>query len=194
MKNVKLQLMLTGFILCSVVIPAFAQEKSKEEKKLETIAGELDKKYSEGQQRVADMIKSQFGVNDGLIMGLRYKNMRDSEIAIALGLAQEMHRGITDTNLHMIVTLRQGPPVSGWGKIAKKLDLKLGPVISKAQNICAAVREDEKGHKARESKKMEDEKIKKQEKLEKSEKNGKDEKTGEPKKSWMDRMKDFMRS
>lgn len=193
MKNVKIYLMFTGFILCSVVIPAFAQEKSREEKKLEAVACELDKKHSEGQQRVADKIKNEFGVTDGLIVGLRFKDLGYGEIAIALGLAQSLHRIIKDEDLHKIVVRRQGPPVMGWGEIAKDLGLKLGPVIARVQKISEEVRKDEKNDRAREDRKNEAENNIKKEKLEKIEKNNKDEKAGSPKKSWMERMKSFIR-
>ncbi|MDD5209160.1 MAG: hypothetical protein PHV36_07220 [Elusimicrobiales bacterium] len=193
MKNLKLHFMLTGLILCLAAASSFAQEKPGEEKKLEAVAAELDKNHSEGQQRVADMIKAEFGVADGLIMGLRFKKLGYGEIAIALGLAQGLHRTIKDEDLYKIVSLRQGPPVMGWGRIAKELGLKLGPVISKVQKISAEVRRDEKGDKAAEDKKTEAEKLKKQEKADKSEKTDKDGKAWEQKKSWMERMKSFMR-
>ncbi len=187
MKNIKFSLMFTGLFLCAAALPALAGGISGEEKKLEAIAAELDKNHSEGQQRVADMIKAQFGVSDGLIMGLRFKKLGYGEIAIALSLAQDLHRIIKDEDLYKIVSMRQGPPVMGWGVIAKDLGLKLGPVISRVQKISAEVRKDEKGDRAKES---EVEKIKEQGKAEKS---GKDAKTGEPKKTWMERMKSFMR-
>ncbi len=33
------------------------------------------------------------------------------------------------------MALRQGPPTMGWGEIAKKLDLKLGPTVSQVKNV-----------------------------------------------------------
>ena len=190
MKNAKLRLLFTGLFLCAAIIPAFAQKKPTEEQTLETCAGELDKKYSEGQQRVAEKIIAEFEVADGLIVGLRFKKMGYGEIAIALGLAQGLHRIIQEEDLRKIVELRQGPPVMGWGRIAGDLGLKLGPVISKIRKISAEVRKDEKGDKAKEA---EAEKLKEQGKAEKSGKDAKDTKAGEQKKTWMERMKSFMR-
>jgi len=163
MKNTKLQLMFAGLFLCAAAMPAFAEEKSKEEKKLETGAGELEKSAAmpDGQQRVADRIKAEFGVDDARVQSLRDKNMGYGEISIALGLAQSLPGGITDDNVQKIVALRQGPPVMGWGKIARDLGLKLGAVQSKVHRMSAAVRKQEKPDKA--------DKVKKGEKMEKPE-------------------------
>ncbi len=164
MKNRKMKLMLVGILLGSAIIPVFAQETSKEESKLEAGAAELNKLYSEGQQRVADKIKAQFGVSDALLLGMLYKNMRYGEIAITLGLAQGLHGGIRDKNLYRITTLRHGPPVVGWSKVAKNLGLKLGPVLSKIRKISADVRKQEKTDK--EAEKAEREKVQKSAKME----------------------------
>ena len=172
MRNVKLQLLCAGLILGAALIPAAAQERSAEEKKLEAVSGELDKKYSEGQQRVTDKIAAEFGVDSGLVLGLGYKKMGYGEIAIALSLAQGLHSTIRDEDLRKIVALRQGPPVMGWGKIAKELGLKLGPVLSRVKKVAAEVRRDEKADKAKEKK--EDEKNRKKEKTENPEKTGKE--------------------
>ncbi|HCE98887.1 MAG TPA: hypothetical protein DER10_10385 [Elusimicrobia bacterium] len=179
MKNKKLRLMFMGFFLCAAVIPAFAQERSREDRKLEASSGELDKSAAnpEGQQRVADRIKTEFGVDDARVQGLRDKNMGYGEISIALGLAQGLPGGITDENVQKIVALRQGPPVVGWGKIAKDLGLKLGPVQSKVHKMSAGVRKQEKVDKTKKGEKMERherrEKAEKMARPEKPEKGGK---------------------
>jgi len=173
MKNAKLRLLFTGLIMLAALIPASAQERSAEEKKLEAVSGELDKKYSEGQQRVTDKIAAEFGVDSGLVLGLGYKKMSYGEIAIALSLAQGLHSTIRDEDLRRIVALRQGPPVMGWGKVAKELGLKLGPVLSRVRKLAAEVRRDEKADKAKEKKKNEDEKNRKKESTENPDKTGK---------------------
>ena len=160
MKNTKLRLLLAGLFLCAAGMPVFALEKSPDEQRLEAAARELDKKYSEGQQRVEEKISAEFGVAEGLVMGLRYKKMRYGEIAIALGLAQGLHRIIKDEDLHKIVVLRRGPPVMGWGRIAGDLGLKLGPVISKVRKLSGEVRKGEKADKAKEDKIAKEEKDK----------------------------------
>lgn len=147
MRNMELNLMLAGFMLCAGASPSLAQDKAREEGKLEATARELDKRYSEGQARVADTLKAQFGVDDSRVVSLRYRKLRYGEIAIALSLAQQMHGGITDKNLHKVVALRQGPPAAGWGKVAAELGLKLGPVLSRIKTISAEVSKREKADK-----------------------------------------------
>lgn len=166
MKNSKLQLLFAGLLLGAALIPAAAQERSAEERKLEAVSGELDKKYSEGRQRVTDKIAAEFGVDSGLVLGLGYKKLGYGEIAIVLSLAQGLHSTIRDEDLRRIVALRQGPPVMGWGKIAKELGLKLGPVLSRVRKVAAEVRRDEKADKAKENKKNEEEKNREKEKTE----------------------------
>ncbi|OGS08502.1 MAG: hypothetical protein A2270_10940 [Elusimicrobia bacterium RIFOXYA12_FULL_51_18] len=161
--------MFAGLFLCAAVIPAFAQKNSREERELETISRELDKSAAkpEGAQRAAARIKAEFGVDDARVQGLRDKNMGYGEISIALGLAQGLPGGITDENVQKIMALRQGPPVMGWGKMAKDLGLKLGPVMSNMKKMSAKMRKQEKADKV---------KKEKGEKMEKPEKPGKPEK------------------
>ncbi len=184
MKNRKIQLVLAGFFLFSAGLPVLAQEKTGEEKRLEASASELDKKHHGDQERMAAGIKAEFGVDDGRIMGLRFRKMRDSEIAISLALAQEMHGGLTDKNLYEIVSLRQGPPVAGWGKIAGKFGLKLGPVEKKIKKISAEFRKRAKADRTK--KEMAD-------KAKAAEKTGKPEKSGQPERTENENMKALMR-
>lgn len=175
MEKIELNLMLAGFLLCSGGLPARAQERSGEEGQLEAGARELNKKYSEGQGRVADKIKAQFGVDDSRLLSLHYRKLRYGEISILLALAQDMRGGITDENLHKLVALRQGPPVMGWGKVAKELGLELGPALSRIRKLSAEVRRDEKADKAKEAKEAktrENENTGKAERPEKIEKAG----------------------
>jgi len=148
MKSKRFGPVFAGLLLCAAVIPAAAREISAEEKSLAAVSGELDKIAAApgGHQRVAQRIKAQFGVEGTLVMSLRSRLLGYGEIAIAFGLAQEMRGGIKDANLHKIVALRQGPPVTGWGKIAGDLGLKLGPVQSKVRKIVADVHNQEKAN------------------------------------------------
>jgi len=161
-----LLLIFGGLSLCTAVIPVFALEKTVEEQKLETAAGELDRNHSEVQQRrVANKLKAQFGVDGHRLLGMRYKKMGYGEIAIMLCLAQGLHGGITDKNLYKIAGMRKGPPVAGWDKIAGALGQKLGPATTKIRTISEEVRKQEiadnaknarkaAGDKAAQSKKM----------------------------------------
>jgi hypothetical protein len=160
MKNSKLQLMFAGLLICAAAVPAFAQKETREEKSLEISAGELDKSADapEGQKRVIDKITAQYDVDEGRVQGLRLKHLGYGEIAIVYGLVQNMPRGIRDENLYRVVALRKGPPVSGWGNVAKELGLKLGPVVRRVRGISSVVREQEKMDKAEKDKKAEEEK------------------------------------
>lgn len=178
MKNNKLRLMLAGLFLCAAAMPVFAEERSREEKKLEAAGGELDKSAveDEGQPRVTDKIQTQFGVDGARVQSLRDKKLGYGEVSIVLGLAQGLPGGITDANVDKIMALRQGPPVMGWGKIAKSLNLKLGPVQSKVHKISSDLKKDkkagmEKGKKGEKTDKPE--KHEKHEKMDKPEKSGK---------------------
>lgn len=175
MKNNKLQLMLAGLFLCAAAMPALAQEKTREEKKLESSAVELDKSAAkpEGQVRVSDKIKAEFGVDDARIQSLRDKNMGYGGISIALALAQSLPGGITDANVDKVMAMRQGPPVMGWGKIAKELDLKLGSVQSKVHKMSAEVKKADKAEGRKEMKEMKGERGGKPEKMARPETRGK---------------------
>ena len=172
MKNNKLQMLFAGLFLCAAAIPAFAEEKTSEEKKLETSAVELDKSAAEpeGQPRVTAKIQTRFGVDGARVQGLRDKKLGYGEISIALGLAQGLPGGITDANVDKIMALRQGPPVMGWGKIAKDLGLKLGSVQSKVKKLAAEVRKEEGRAKKAAEKAMKAEKREKHEKVERPQK------------------------
>ena len=180
MKNKELRLMLAGLFLCAAAIPAFAQRQTREEKDLEISAGELDKSAArpEGPQRVIDRITVQYSVDEARVQGLRLKRLGYGEIAIVFGLVQNMPRGIRDENLYRVVALRQGPPVMGWGKVAKELGLKLGPVVRRVREIASVVRSQEKIDKAAEDKKAKEEKEKAEEMADKMERPGKTVKEG----------------
>jgi len=164
MKNKTMRFMLAGLFFCAAAGPVLAQDKPGEEARLEAGAAELNKEYSEGQQRVAGRIKAEFKVDDALLMGLHFKKMNNGDIAIALGLARQLRGGITDKNLHEVVALREGPPVAGWGKVADALGLKLGPVVSKLKKLSAEVRKQEKADTAKKSKEEKADKAKSAEK------------------------------
>jgi hypothetical protein len=175
MKNKKMLVMLAGFFLYAAAGRTFAQGKAGEEQKVQTAARELNEKHPEGQQLVADRIKAEFKVDEALMLGLHFRKMSNGEIAIALGLAQEMRRGITDKNLHEVVSMHDAAPEAGWGKVAKDLGVKLGPVIGKLKKIAAEVRRQEKADSA---KKLKEEKAEKLKKAEKNGQPGKTEKAG----------------
>ena len=175
MKNNNMQLMFAGLFMFAVAVPALAQEKLEEEKQLDKVEADLnlDAAQPEGKAAVAEKIKKDFKVDDARLNGLRDKQLKDGEMAIALALAEGLPGGITDENVQKVVAMRQGPPVAGWGKVAKELGVKLGPVLSKAKKTAAEARRNAKAEKVKKEKR---EKAEKTMKGEKGERGGKPEK------------------
>lgn len=150
MKKVKLSLLLSGLVICTAAaftaaadIPLYG---GNDENKLTTAADSLNNTAARpaGEQRVVEHIKTMFKVNDDLVQNLRAKGLGYGEITIVLALANKLpggdiefpdRGGITDANIQKVLALRQGPPVLGWGQVAKQLGLKLGPVVSAAQKL-----------------------------------------------------------
>ena len=160
MKNKELRLMLAGLFLCAAM-PALAQEKSADEKKLDSAAVEVDKDAGQpaGEKAVAERIKGDFKVDDARVQGLRDQKLGYGEISIALSLAEGLPGGITDANMEKVMALRQGPPVTGWGNVAKQLGLKLGPATAKAKKVSAEARKKIKAEKIKAEKKAKSEKA-----------------------------------
>jgi hypothetical protein len=176
MKNNKIRLFLTGLFLCAAM-PALAQDKKPaDEKKLDSAAVQLDKDAAKpyGEKLVTEKIKTEFKVDDARVQGLRDQKLGYGEISIALSLAKELPGGITDANVQKVMAMRQGPPVMGWGRIARDLKVKMGPVVSGVKKMSAEVRK----HEAKDAKleKKDAEKNEKNEKMEKHERNEKAEK------------------
>lgn len=136
--------LISGLFLLAAAMPALAQE-TPEDKQANIAVMEMEKNGAtpEGQARVANKIKTQFGVDDARVQAMRDSGLNNGEIQIALALAQGMPGGINDENVQKLTALRQGPPKAGWGKIAKDLGLKMGPAISKAKKAAAELRKEE---------------------------------------------------
>jgi len=148
MKNKEMVMMVSGLLLCAGML-VLAEEKSADEKKLDTATVEMDKDAAMPacQEAFQERIKTDFGVDEATVQGLRDKKMGYGEITITLGLARQLPGGVTEANIQKIAALRQGPPVMGWGRISRDLGLKLGPVISKVRKISAEVRKQQKAAK-----------------------------------------------
>ncbi len=111
--------------------------ETKEEKTLQKESTEINATAdtNKGATVVTQRLEKEFGVTDTQIQALRDKKLGYGEIAIVFSLAQKMTGGITDANIQSVMTLREGPPVMGWGEIAKKLGFKLGPTISQVKSV-----------------------------------------------------------
>jgi hypothetical protein len=99
-------------------------------------------------------IASEFKVDDARVQGLRDQKLGYGEISKVLALAEKMPGGITDENVKAVVAMRQGPPVQGWGQIAKKQGVTMGSLNGREKNVKAAARLAEKAERqaAREAK------------------------------------------
>lgn len=124
-----------------------------------------------GAQAVADRIRKEFDVDEATVNSLRDKKLGYGEISIALSLAERMPGGITEENLDKIISMRQGPPVEGWGNIAKDLKLDLKPAASHLEKIGSKTEKQRADYKKTETKKelLKNEKVVKTEKAERPE-------------------------
>lgn len=148
MKYKEIIMMVSGLLLCAGML-VLAEEKSPDEKKLDAATVEMDNQdcLPACQETFQDKIKTDFVVDDATLQGLRDQKMGYGEITIALGLARQLPGGVTEANIQKITALRQGQPVMGWGRIARDLGLKLGPVISNVRKVSAEVRKQNKAAK-----------------------------------------------
>ncbi len=115
---------------------AWAAETT-EEKTLDKESAEISKTAgkAQGATVVTARLEKEFKVTEAQIQTLRDEKLGYGEIAIVFSLAEKLPGGITEANISEIMTLRQGPPTMGWGEVAKKLDLKLGPTVSQVKNV-----------------------------------------------------------
>jgi hypothetical protein len=181
MKNAALYLTI-GLAVFAAPFAKAEEAASKDEQKLERTSSEVDKDATqpEGQKAVEGRLKSEFKVDDARIQGLRDQKMGYGEISIALALAQKMPGGITDANVKTIMAERQGPPVMGWGPIAKKQGVSLGKVISGVKRVDAGARKNEKAESRKHEKNEKGEKSERAEKSERSERPERHEKSERP--------------
>jgi hypothetical protein len=124
-------------VLIVVMIGAAWAAETKEEKNLSKEATQINNTAgsSQGEKVVVGRIEKEFSVTNAQIQGLRDQKMGYGEISTVFSLAAKMPGGITDTNIQQVMTLRQGPPKTGWGEVAKKLGTKLGPTVSQVKNV-----------------------------------------------------------
>ncbi len=130
-------IIMSAFVLSLVVMSAAWAAETTEEKTLDKESAEISKTAgkAQGATVVTARLEKEFNVTEAQIQALRDKKLGYGEIAIVFSLAQKLPGGITDANISEVMTLRQGPPTMGWGEVAKKLDLKLGPTVSQVKNV-----------------------------------------------------------
>jgi len=152
-------------VLATCITPVAWAQTSKNEAILNKNAALLDKEAIRpgGEKVVGQKLEKEFNVNAARIDSLKDRKLGYGETAVVLAMAKKMSGGITDANVNRIVSLRQGPPVQGWGRISKKLGFKLGPVISSVKKVRTVSQKDiDKLH--QEGKGEKSSKIEKQEK------------------------------
>jgi len=125
-----------------LAVPLGAEEASKEDKDAQRTAVSMDKETASevGRKAVEEQLKAEFGVDDARIQSLRDKKLGYGGVALVLALSQKLEGGITDANVDRVLALRQGPPVMGWGRVARELGVKLGPCISQVKKVRAEAR------------------------------------------------------
>ncbi|HBL17064.1 MAG: hypothetical protein A2X36_16590 [Elusimicrobia bacterium GWA2_69_24] len=129
-------------VFCAASYAAALDLLPKDEQKLAKLVTDLDKEAAlpDGPGKVGSKLMDQFKVDDARIQGLRGQKLGYGEVSIVLALAEKLPGGISDVNVDSIMALRKGPPVMGWGQIAKKQGVKLGQVLSKVKKVEAAAK------------------------------------------------------
>ena len=131
--------LLGGLILITAVgVPAWARTDA-DEAQLETVGKDIDQSAaSSAQTNKIQTLSKQFNVDPGVVENLRAKKQGWGETTIELAMAQHLMQTDATTYptmadaLNKIATLRGDK--MGWGKIAKNLGFRLGPVVSDAMH------------------------------------------------------------
>jgi len=103
-----------------------------------------------GEAVVIDKIVDEFGVDEAVVRDLRARKLGYGEITLALSLAERLPGGLTPENLDSVMDARLGPPVMGWGNVARSFDLSLKPSQRSLERVGeeAAVKERARHEKA----------------------------------------------
>ena len=126
------------FLIMALGVPVWARANS-DETQLETIKQEIDRgATSSASSDKVKSLSSQFNVDPSVVEQLRAKNQGWGETTIELAMAQRLTQTDAQTYPTMTVALNKIETLRGqkmgWGKIAKDLGFKLGPVVSTAMH------------------------------------------------------------
>src|SRR5262245_32296133 len=118
---------LVFLVASQLAVPALADDKA-DEQAIQDQQDQTDAQADSNDRRkqVETRLKDQYSVDDATIAGLREKKMGYGEIDTTLALASRMEGGITPENIQKITDMRTGANKTGWGKIAKQFDVKVG--------------------------------------------------------------------
>jgi len=112
-------------------------EVSKDERNLEREAKRLNDTAAkpDGEKAVVKRLAEEFKTTESQVQSLRDRKLGYGEIAIVLSLAQTQPGGASDANVQKVLSLRQGPPIMGWGQVAQQLGTKLGKTVSRVKKM-----------------------------------------------------------
>ena len=112
-------------------------EISKDERNLEREAKRLNDTAAQpdGEKAVVKQLAVEFKTTESQVQALHDRKLGYGEVAVVLSLAQILPGGAADTNTQKVLTLRQGPPVMGWGQVAQQLGTKLGKTVSRVKKV-----------------------------------------------------------
>jgi hypothetical protein len=126
-------------------------EVSKDEKNLARESKRLNDTVAkpDGEKAVVKRLVTDLKATEPQVQALCDRNLSYGEVASILSLAQVLPGGVTDANVQKVAALRQGPPVMGWGEIARQLGTKLGKTVSQVRRAANNANRDIKDDHAR---------------------------------------------
>jgi len=130
-------ILIVGVITALAVTGTAWADLSKAEKNLEREAKRLNDTAAkpDGEKAVVKRLVAELKATEQQVQALRDRRLGYGEIAIVLSIAQTMPGGATDANAQKVLSLRQGPPVAGWGDVARQLGTKLGRIVSQVRKV-----------------------------------------------------------
>ena len=129
--------LLGGLILITAAgFPAWARTVA-DEAQLETVGKDIDESAAaSAQTNKIQTLSKQFNVDPSVVENLRAKKQGWGETTIELAMAQRLMQTDVTTYPTMVDALNKIAALRGdklgWGKIAKDLGIKLGPVVNDA--------------------------------------------------------------
>lgn len=132
-----LLILIVGILSVLVGTGMAGADISKAEKNLERESKRLNDTAAkpDGEKAVITRIKAEFKVDDAQIQSLRDRKLGYGEMAIIFSLSQKMTGGVSEVNMQKVLSMRQGPPVAGWGQVAQQLGTKLGVTVSQVKRM-----------------------------------------------------------
>lgn len=129
---------IAGVLCLAAAASLGAASEDEEERQIDEARAGIDAEDAgEAQDGRAESLAKQFGVEQKVVDGLRDEKKGWGEITIALATAQELNQRDPKTYPTMTESLAKVRQMRadgmGWGKIARELGFKLGPVVSAAQ-------------------------------------------------------------